>query len=135
MNSCKCGCGVVVKGRFKRGHSSKLHISGFQKGHIISQKIREQRRTRWLSDSNPNWKGDDVGKGTALHEWIKRRLIKPDKCEHCKKSKSLELANKSGKYLRILTDWLWLCRSCHCNYDKIGTKAWVVRRMKKAIKI
>lgn len=52
-----------------------------------------------------------------LHEYVKKRLVRPDKCEHCHQVKKLELANRSGKYKRDLTDWLWLCKKCHHKYD------------------
>ena len=66
--------------------------------------------------NNPNWKGNKVGYG-GLHEWVKKRLLKPKLCQFCKEEKKLDLANKSQKYLRDLTDWLWLCRKCHVEQD------------------
>jgi len=66
---------------------------------------------------NPQWKGDDVGY-EALHEYIKFRFPKPDHCEFCfKVNKNLDLANISQKYNRDLSDWEWLCRSCHMKKD------------------
>jgi len=65
---------------------------------------------------NPMWKGDKVGY-FSLHEWIKRYKPQPKLCEICKKKPSYDLANKSGKYLRDLTDWEYLCRSCHMIKD------------------
>lgn len=60
------------------------------------------------------WKGSKVGYG-ALHDWVVRKLGKPRKCENCKtiKAKKYEWANKSGRYLRKLSDWVRLCNSCH----------------------
>lgn len=59
---------------------------------------------------------EDVGYA-ALHSYVKKYLTKAETCEHCNEDKPLDLANKSGKYLRDLADWLWLCRKCHVNYD------------------
>ena len=65
-----------------------------------------------LAEKNPMWKGDKVGY-QALHGWVRRRLHKTKLCEKCHKSLPYDLANRSGKYLRDLSDWEWLCRRCH----------------------
>lgn len=63
------------------------------------------------------WKGGSVSY-SGLHYWVRRHRGKPVICEHCGKSdKKLQWANKSGKYLRELSDWLSLCISCHRFYD------------------
>jgi hypothetical protein len=70
-----------------------------------------------LAERNGMWKGDKVGY-TQLHVWIRRRLLQPHYCERCgKKKKKLDLANLSGKYLRRLDDWEYICRSCHMSGD------------------
>lgn len=66
--------------------------------------------------NNGSWKGDNVGYN-ALHEWIKNCLPKPLLCQSCKKFPSHDLANISQKYFRNLSDWEWLCRSCHMQKD------------------
>jgi hypothetical protein len=68
------------------------------------------------SEANGAWKGDKVGLN-ALHQWVKRRLKKPERCESCRRISRLDLANSNGKYLRNLTDWNWLCRKCHMESD------------------
>jgi hypothetical protein len=50
-------------------------------------------------------KGIDLGK------------IELNRCENCREIKPLDLANISGKYLRKLIDWKWLCRKCHMTED------------------
>ena len=65
---------------------------------------------------NGQWKETGYGLG-SIHEWVIRRKLKPKNCSKCKKVKSLDLANKSGKYLRNLFDWKWLCRRCHMKED------------------
>lgn len=77
------------------------------------------------------WKGDDVGY-IALHSWVKRRLGKPSKCEHCGKDgltgRQIHWANKSQEYKRDLTDWLRLCVSCHIKYDKEFSSKQIILR-------
>jgi endogenous inhibitor of DNA gyrase (YacG/DUF329 family) len=66
------------------------------------------------------WKGDDVGY-RGLHSWIRKKLGRPDTCEHCGKigltGHKINWANRSGKYLRDTSDWLRLCVKCHREYD------------------
>jgi len=69
-----------------------------------------------LNNKNINWKGNKVGL-KAIHLWVKRRLKKPKFCQNCYKNLPRDLANKSGKYLRDLSDWKWLCRRCHMILD------------------
>ena len=74
------------------------------------------------AENNGMWKGEDVGyKG--LHQWVSRNLGKPSKCERCGtiNAKRFEWANRSRKYLRDLSDWIRLCKSCHqyCDANKI----------------
>lgn len=68
------------------------------------------------NENNNQWKGDDVGM-KALHDWIRRRKLKPNLCECCKKRKPKDLANISGKYKRDVNDFEWLCRKCHMEKD------------------
>ena len=65
---------------------------------------------------NGMWRGDKVGK-IALHDYIKYHIPLPDKCDNCHKMKKLDLANISQEYKRDLSDWEWLCRSCHMIKD------------------
>lgn len=69
------------------------------------------------NELNNNWKGDGASK-VALHVWVKLRFVKPKACMKCGIIKSaLDLSNKSQKYKRELSDWWYLCRSCHWKYD------------------
>lgn len=95
--------------------------------HKEAIRIANSRPNTWQKDKprldnrnekHHNWKGDKVTKGSALHKWVRRRLPEPEKCAKCKKKKPLDLSNKSGKYLRELSDWWYLCRSCHIGYDR-----------------
>jgi hypothetical protein len=67
-------------------------------------------------EKNHMWKGNNVSNG-ALHDWIRKNKLKPKFCERCKKNLPYDVANKSGKYKRDITDFEWLCRSCHMNDD------------------
>jgi len=65
---------------------------------------------------NGLWKGDEVGY-YALHEWVRKRLPKPDKCE-CGKEGFIELCCIGHEYKRDLSVWKYLCRSCHSSIDQ-----------------
>lgn len=69
-----------------------------------------------IGEKNPMWKGDQV-KMNGLHDWVHRRLPKPSLCNNCKLVQPYDLANISGKYLRDLSDWEYLCRKCHMLSD------------------
>lgn len=93
-----------------------------QRMHI--EKLNSLPRTkRWKSnisksrigEKNPFWRGEKVGY-RGLHQWVRRRLKKPPKCECCKMVPPLDLANK-GTYDRLLENWEWLCRRCHMTKD------------------
>ncbi len=58
------------------------------------------------------WKGDKVGYW-GLHLWVKKHKKKPKLCEECNIKKPFDVANISGKYLRDIDDYEWLCRKCH----------------------
>lgn len=90
--------------------------------HKKMSKAQQGRRHPWQADElHHNWKGDDVGK-VALHDWVKRRLGRPDTCEHCGRSglsrNGIDWANKSHQYKREISDWIRLCRKCHKKYDR-----------------
>ncbi len=83
-----------------------------------------KKRLDMTNENNPAWKGGQVGM-TGLHNWVKRRLGRPEKCEHCGKPNIkqngqwiLDWANKSREYKREIDDWIGLCSKCHSAYDK-----------------
>lgn len=67
--------------------------------------------------SNPAWKGDDIGY-SQIHTWVRKRIIKPNKCESCSRQSVLHLSNISYEYLRDLSDWEYLCVPCHIKKDR-----------------
>lgn len=87
-----------------------------RKGYKIPEAGRKNIAAAKVGEKNPNWKGDKIGYH-GLHSWVHRHLPKPKACQECGEQKKLDLANKSGRYLRILTDWEWLCRRCHMTKD------------------
>lgn len=108
----KCLCGKVfsvIPSRIKRIRSCSKKCAK------ISKSVRCAKEKK--NDKNPNWAGDNVGY-SALHLWVQRRLEKPKFCSKCKlPNKKLDLANISQEYKRDLSDWEWLCRSCHMEAD------------------
>lgn len=78
-----------------------------------------------IGELNPNWKGKYAGYG-AKHSWIYRILGKPGTCEECGLNKltgrKINWANKSGKYLRDVSDWKRLCLKCHRKFDRHSLK-------------
>ena len=80
------------------------------------------------------WKGQNASYGT-IHIWVRKKLGRPKFCEMCgtESSPRFEWADKSGKCLRNLDNWLRLCRSCHNKFDDIINKARKTR-LKKNVK-
>lgn len=82
-----------------------------------------KKRPELAGKNHWNWKGDKI-EYIPLHTWIRRKLGTPLKCEHCGKIKTntrnMHWANKDGKYKRVFTDWIRLCRQCHVDFDKLN---------------
>ena len=120
------------KGRFIKGHavlsewrsiSSKVNSGKVRHSTPHSKetklKISLNRKGKYIGSKNWIWKGDSVSYRN-LHRWVERYLGKPNTCEHCGKygvAHQIQWANKSGKYLRELSDWIRLCVKCHKRYD------------------
>jgi len=70
--------------------------------------------------SPSNWKGEKASY-VAHHQWVRRYLGKPQKCEHCKTTanRMYHWANVSGEYFRELSDWVRLCVPCHSKHDRM----------------
>lgn len=96
----------------------------------LGQKAWNKGLTGFLAgDKHHNWQEENPTY-RAVHGWINKQLGKPSMCEHCKttNAKRFEWANISGKYMRDITDWVRLCKSCHNIYDETGYKSWNTRR-------
>lgn len=82
----------------------------------LMEEARARMSASKLASRNPMWKGDKVGY-ISLHEWVAKRMNTDKVCSTCGSEKSVDLANISGRYSRELSDWKWLCRSCHMKED------------------
>jgi hypothetical protein len=52
-----------------------------------------------------------------IHYWIKKEVPKTGSCTNCLSPGKTDWSNKSGRYLKVLSDWQELCRKCHYIYD------------------
>ena len=86
----------------------------------FSEISKQKMRLAKLGENNPKWKGDKI-KNRQLHQWVRSRLPEPEFCEICKIKSPFDLANITGLYTRDLSNWQYLCRSCHIHSDgRIG---------------
>lgn len=95
-------CSRICYGKYKRLNREKINYA--------------------FGSRRSDWKGDKVSY-KCLHKWINRWYGKADRCDgdNCSgESNHFHWANKSGKYLRDIKDWIKLCSSCHAKFDKIN---------------
>lgn len=97
---------------------NKISIANKGRKWKLSKYTKIKQSISKKAEKNPNWKGDNITY-SSLHNWIVRNYGKPKKCSHCSttNAKKFEWANKSGKYLRNINDYIRLCVSCHRKYD------------------
>ena len=91
----------------------------------------EKYRQTSKEETHYTWKGDNVGL-SGLHDWVRKHLGRPKKCEHCgiENAKQYDWANKSREYKRDLNDWIRLCRKCHLIYDNVAEKRKITMKLK-----
>lgn len=118
----------MVKERNFVGKNHPMWKGGLPRCEVCSKKLRSYKASLCVNHKgikttgrkNKMWKGDQV-EYHGLHQWIGRKLGKPDTCEKCGKSglekQQIHWANISGKYLRNTKDWIRLCASCHKLFD------------------
>lgn len=57
-----------------------------------------------------------------VHYWVVKMLGRPMVCSKCRfqsdNPKRIHWANKSGKYIREVSDWVRLCACCHWELDR-----------------
>ena len=134
------------KGQFLPGKKTKefeiKRISGML-GHVVSEETRKKigeankisllGNIPWNKGKKGIQKGWNKGMKYAnkkrldlikkkeyrrLHIWVEKKKGKPDNCSFCKKTGiKFQWANISGKYKKIINDWISLCVSCHQKYD------------------
>lgn len=78
----------------------------------------EKKINRYKGETNPHWKGDNVGI-YGLHMWLRKHKPKPEFCERCKIRPPKELSNNSKQYTRDINDYEWLCKLCHNHKDHV----------------
>lgn len=135
----KCRCGNYFNGnkfcshkcytesKVGEKHSWGDKISKALKGVPKSPEHIKNAHEGWLKanvqlprgEKHGMWKGNSVGYD-ALHDWVRRYKGAPKSCEECgiEENRTYHWANKSGKYLRELDDWIRLCVPCHSKLDK-----------------
>ena len=110
---CSIECRSKSQEFIKKIHTEAIHKK-------IGDKQRGKPRKSITGKKHYLWQGEQV-KYRPLHAWVERHKGKPDTCEHCGKKglkgRQIAWANKSGKYKRILSDWIRLCKKCHGAYD------------------
>ncbi len=97
-------CSLRCRGIAKRG------LAPWNKGKVLLE---------MCGPNNPNWSGDKV-EYVGIHNWISRKLGKPDTCSQCNKKgtgRNMNWANISGRYKRDIGDWIRMCPKCHRTYD------------------
>lgn len=99
-----------------------IHSGSFKKGHfdLVPTESRIKAGEKHVGELHHAWTVNPSY--SAIHTWIKRTLGSPTQCEHCGNefvsNRKIHWANKSGKYLRDISDWFRLCVKCHFIYDK-----------------
>lgn len=106
-----------AKQKIKEYRTGKKHSEETKKKLSESKKGNKNPFYGKTGINHPKYKGNNICYN-KLHEWIRLHLTKPKLCEICNLVPPKDAANKSGKYLRDLNDWLYLCRKCHISYDK-----------------
>ena len=110
----------MASGVYKRTEYHRQRISEGSSGKVRPY-LKNTGRTRFmkkdnLNEENVNWK--DRPSMVALHNWVRRRVAKPELCPSCGDNKyRLELANISQEYKRDINDFEWLCHMCHMIKD------------------
>jgi hypothetical protein len=112
INYCKCG---QLKSKYAKT-CQKCYFESKKGKCFITEEGKKSLSESRKAENNPMWKGDNVGYA-SIHEWIKNRIPKPQLCQCCQTNIPYDLANISGLYKRDLSDWEWLCRSCHMHKD------------------
>lgn len=108
----------------QRAKGNKPNSTSFKKGHAHFAKGTRglmKYNSGSFKKSNKTPAVKSIKNYHQLHSWVKDKLGKPRFCEECGNRELPEhkyhWANKSGKYLKKLSDWIRLCARCHYYYD------------------
>lgn len=82
---------------------------------------------------------DNPREYNSVHQWVKRHMTKTGICNICGKPNKTQWSNKTGMYMRNISDWQELCAYCHTQYDDRNLRHqpfpdWFVETIKKARK-
>jgi hypothetical protein len=110
----------MPKGSYPKSIEHRQKVSLKLKGRIPWNKGKKYELNQYpahrklLGENHLLYKGEEASY-VAKHEWVRQRLGKPQKCEHCgtTEKRMYHWANLSGEYRRELSDWVRLCVSCH----------------------
>ncbi|KKK72731.1 hypothetical protein LCGC14_2900940 [marine sediment metagenome] len=120
---------IPMKESFKIGHTinvgrkatieTKLKMSNNKKGHkgyMLGKKHTKEAKERI---GKAQFKGDDV-KYSAIHQWLRKKYPPPNNCQECGIiGKKLDLSNITGIHKRSISNYKYLCKSCHMKQDNI----------------
>lgn len=98
---------------------TKRKIGKANSGRVFTEEHKRKIGALHSGVNSPHWKGNQVGY-TGLHDWVRKVLGDPQKCEHCgtTTAKKFEWSNKNHIYnRRNINDWVRLCASCHKRYE------------------
>lgn len=111
-NKCR---GIAMRG--KPSWNKGLSVSDPRVLKYTKSKVGQKRPTI-TGENNWNWRGDKISY-SGVHQWIRRQLGRPLKCEHCgtNKKRRYNWANINHKYRRMLGDYISLCVPCHRKFD------------------
>ena len=111
----------MPSGVYKR--SSELILAQKRRAIKTGHLNRGRKRPEMTGRNHFAWKGVNVKYG-GLHDWVRRRLGKPEVCSFeditCKGQ--IQWANFDGKYSRDLNSWIPLCISHHRRFDNANKK-------------
>ena len=113
--NCSCGCGNEIIYKPHHKYHIPNYINGHQKNHLGYKHTEESIKK--MSLNARSWKGDNV-QYRALHQWVRKWLPAPEKCQMCDGIKRLTLSNITGEYNREFHNWLYLCYKCHRSIDR-----------------
>lgn len=95
-----------------KGRRSYIGNNNPNYGKTHTEKVKEKLRILHTNEKCALWKGSGA-KISSIHEWVRRRIPKPELCVKCQIKKAVHLSNTGHTYKRKLKDWEWLCGSCH----------------------
>lgn len=114
-----CSLSCINKGRICPWRGKKLGWKVWNKGTKGLQTAWNKGLRYELNARHPLWKGNNASM-IAQHQWIVRRLGKPQQCEMCgmnDPNRRYQWSNISREYKREVEDYQRLCIPCHKRYD------------------